>query len=441
MPSAKDLLSMGQPGPRPATAVEAKHSNRGDLWVPTQHLAEIAKRADFKQALQDEGFGGGGGGGGGTPSAHAASHMSGADRITSLLASDELSQIELSAGGNGYFIGDTFVADSNLQVTGESTFTAAATFGGIFAGTITGNFIGGGFGGDLGLATGSGSVSVGLYDSGAASITGEAFYATGLSGGAVLSGANATLTANSEGAYLTFSDATNVGNLYAAGGLWIDAAGITINTLDDAPININALDVYFLGNTRQSAILGNNDSVFGGNLYLANASELVSIFLDGANEDISLSAGNAINLSAGAINVSSSTGIGMSTDSALNLQALSYLALNSESFISLQYFGVEGFRVSMEGITVSASAAFNEPSYFNADASFNSAAYFSEPLYCDNGVELTPQTVGSLPSPGGRRGQSRYVTDSNTVVFNAIVAGGGSNAIRVTSDGTNWRIG
>lgn len=34
-----------------------------------------------------------------------------------------------------------------------------------------------------------------------------------------------------------------------------------------------------------------------------------------------------------------------------------------------------------------------------------------------------------------------YVTDSNTTTFNATVAGGGSNKIKVTSDGTNWKVG
>lgn len=42
---------MRQPGPRPATATEAQHSTRGDIWIPPKQAAQIAKRSDFKAAL------------------------------------------------------------------------------------------------------------------------------------------------------------------------------------------------------------------------------------------------------------------------------------------------------------------------------------------------------------------------------------------------------
>lgn len=55
---------------------------------------------------------------------------------------------------------------------------------------------------------------------------------------------------------------------------------------------------------------------------------------------------------------------------------------------------------------------------------------------------IAPVAVASLPScVAGRKGQSQYVTDANATTFNAIVAGGGANVIRVGCDGTNWRIG
>ncbi len=34
-----------------------------------------------------------------------------------------------------------------------------------------------------------------------------------------------------------------------------------------------------------------------------------------------------------------------------------------------------------------------------------------------------------------------FVTDANATTFNSVVAGGGSNAVPVFSDGTAWRIG
>lgn len=49
--------------------------------------------------------------------------------------------------------------------------------------------------------------------------------------------------------------------------------------------------------------------------------------------------------------------------------------------------------------------------------------------------------VSSLPDPSTMTYGRAFVSDSNSTTFNAIVAGGGSNAVPVHSDGTNWRIG
>lgn len=55
---------------------------------------------------------------------------------------------------------------------------------------------------------------------------------------------------------------------------------------------------------------------------------------------------------------------------------------------------------------------------------------------------IAPGTVAALPScVAGRQGQSQYVTDANATTFNAVVAGGGANILRVGCDGTSWRIG
>lgn len=48
-------------------------------------------------------------------------------------------------------------------------------------------------------------------------------------------------------------------------------------------------------------------------------------------------------------------------------------------------------------------------------------------------------TVAALPTP--TVGRQAMVSDSNASTFWAVVAGGGTTAIRVTADGTNWRIG
>ena len=57
-------------------------------------------------------------------------------------------------------------------------------------------------------------------------------------------------------------------------------------------------------------------------------------------------------------------------------------------------------------------------------------------------VATMPTTFGALPAPAaGNIGARAFITDSNTVVFNAIAAGSGANKVLVFSDGTNWRVG
>jgi hypothetical protein len=56
------------------------------------------------------------------------------------------------------------------------------------------------------------------------------------------------------------------------------------------------------------------------------------------------------------------------------------------------------------------------------------------------GVPAVTTTVAGLP-PATYIGQRAVVLDSNTVVFNAIVAGGGSNVVSVMWNGVNWVVG
>jgi hypothetical protein len=57
-------------------------------------------------------------------------------------------------------------------------------------------------------------------------------------------------------------------------------------------------------------------------------------------------------------------------------------------------------------------------------------------------LKLKSYTVATLPAAAtAAAGAKAYVTDSNTAVFNATVAGGGANKISVTSDGANWKVG
>jgi hypothetical protein len=56
-------------------------------------------------------------------------------------------------------------------------------------------------------------------------------------------------------------------------------------------------------------------------------------------------------------------------------------------------------------------------------------------------VQTTPTTYAQLPDPVGIAGTQAFITDGSTSTFNATVAGGGSNAVPVFSNGTNWKVG
>ena len=54
-------------------------------------------------------------------------------------------------------------------------------------------------------------------------------------------------------------------------------------------------------------------------------------------------------------------------------------------------------------------------------------------------VYLTPVAVANLPAPVA--GAKAFVNNATATTFGSVVAGGGSNAVPVYGDGTNWRIG
>lgn len=57
-------------------------------------------------------------------------------------------------------------------------------------------------------------------------------------------------------------------------------------------------------------------------------------------------------------------------------------------------------------------------------------------------VKTQPVTFAELPNAATvGAGTRAFVTDSNTAVFAATVAGGGVNAVPVYSNGTDWKVG
>lgn len=54
---------------------------------------------------------------------------------------------------------------------------------------------------------------------------------------------------------------------------------------------------------------------------------------------------------------------------------------------------------------------------------------------------LESKTFAQLPAAASNTGVRYLVTNSNTAVFNATVAGGGANIVPVFSNGTDWKVG
>lgn len=67
---------------------------------------------------------------------------------------------------------------------------------------------------------------------------------------------------------------------------------------------------------------------------------------------------------------------------------------------------------------------------------------FSQLTTSDVVPPLTNYTVSTLPSAASSGAGARsFVTDATSPAFGATVAGGGSVATPVYSDGTNWKVG
>lgn len=57
-----------------------------------------------------------------------------------------------------------------------------------------------------------------------------------------------------------------------------------------------------------------------------------------------------------------------------------------------------------------------------------------------SGLYALPYTFGQLPTASTVTGLMAYVTDSNTNVWGATIAGGGANVVLAWSNGANWTV-
>ena len=73
---------------------------------------------------------------------------------------------------------------------------------------------------------------------------------------------------------------------------------------------------------------------------------------------------------------------------------------------------------------------------------FNTIDNFTQQITDQSVGRTRPTTYALLPSASiSGMGSFAFISDSTVNTFGTVVAGGGSYAVPVYSDGTNWRVG
>ena len=140
-----------------------------------------------------------------------------------------------------------------------------------------------------------------------------------------------------------------------------------------------------------------------------------------------------------------------------------YVATGNTVTISANYQGIFGYPITVDGTivvdgilidvndaTVPAGninfVQYNNGNVMGGSATFtfaSSTGLLSVPSITTTGViKTTATTYSSLPiAATAGAGARSFITDANTTTFLATVAGGGSNAVPVVSNGTFWIVG
>jgi hypothetical protein len=110
----------------------------------------------------------------------------------------------------------------------------------------------------------------------------------------------------------------------------------------------------------------------------------------------------------------------------IRFQASAFTSANTQSILNVEGgSAVNG--INLSGATFT-SCVFKGPNSFC--------------VYNNGGVQTGSTTVGALPTcNAGLRATRLFVTDSNSVTFFAIPAGGSGNTVAVFCDGAAWRVG
>jgi hypothetical protein len=117
----------------------------------------------------------------------------------------------------------------------------------------------------------------------------------------------------------------------------------------------------------------------------------------------------------------------------------------SDQFPSIQWLSGSTGKTQLICNVNDASMYFDAAGGFNIRDSLNGTTVLGiapSLITASKPLKFPSYTVATLPAAGTvGAGATAYVTDSNATTYNATVAGGGSNKLKVTSDGTNWKIG
>jgi len=127
------------------------------------------------------------------------------------------------------------------------------------------------------------------------------------------------------------------------------------------------------------------------------------------------------------------------------------ITFNNAASFHTAFIYNNGSRVSTAGTTINGAglAGTTGPKYVGVggclftggahpNSGFPGSVNGSVPSnYC--GDFPTATAVSLLPAAGSNQGRHYSVSDATAVTFGSIVAGGGTNTLGVTSDGTNWR--
>ena len=201
--------------------------------------------------------------------------------------------------------------------------------------------------------------------------------------------------------------------------------------------------------------ISGTDSSFTGNLSVTGKSNLGSV----ANVAITGGASGYVISTDGAGNLSFVNPVATQSPAPMP----TYIPVGNTLTISANYQGIFGYPITVDGVivvdgilvdvndaTIPAGninyVQYNNGNVMGGTSTFtfvSSSGLLSVPNITTTGVvKTTAKTYSSLPiAATAGAGARSFITDATTTTFLATVAGGGSNAVPVVSNGTNWIVG